>query len=57
MAYGFRWISKERTVDSYLFVNDKGEKVDTSTKVTDYDARTRPWYKEAVAKKKRNYLG
>ena len=52
MAYGFRWISKERTVDSYLFVNDKGEKVDTSTKVTDYDARTRPWYKEAVAKKK-----
>ena len=52
MAYGFRWISKERTVDSYIFVNEKGEKIDTSTKATDYDARTRPWFKEAVAKKK-----
>ena len=52
MAYGFRWISKERTVDSYIFVNEKGEKIDVSTKATDYDARTRPWFKEAVAKKK-----
>lgn len=52
MAYGFRWISKERAVDSYLFVNNKEEKIDTSTKATDYDPRTRPWYKEAAAKKK-----
>jgi len=52
MAYGLRWISKERTIDSYIFVNEKGERVGTSTKATDFDARTRPWFKEAVAKKK-----
>jgi len=52
MAYGLRWIAKERTVDSYIFVNEKGERVGTSTKATDFDARTRPWFKEAVAKKK-----
>lgn len=52
MKFGLRWIPKERKIDSYIFINNDNEKIDTSAAATDYDPRTRPWYKEAATKNK-----
>jgi adenylate cyclase len=52
MKYGLRWIPKDRSSDSYIFINDGNENIGTSVATTDYDPRTRPWYKEAALKNK-----
>lgn len=52
IQFGYRWISKERTAEIYRFVDETGKVFDESSAPTNYDPRTRPWYREAVDKKK-----
>jgi adenylate cyclase len=52
MRFGYRWISKERTTEIYRFIDETGKSLGESSARTNYDPRTRPWYREAVAKKK-----
>ena len=52
MKFGLRWIPKDRSSDSYIFINDGNVNIGTSVATTDYDPRTRPWYKEAALKNK-----
>ena len=52
MKFGLRWIPKDRSSDSYIFIDNLNEKIGTSVTTTDYDPRTRPWYKEAASKNK-----
>lgn len=52
MRFGFRYISSERKTESYVFVDDASKPLGESSAPTNYDPRTRPWYREAAAKKK-----
>ena len=52
MRFGFRYISSERKTETFVFVDDAGKPLGESSAATNYDPRSRPWYREAAAKKK-----
>lgn len=52
--YAWRWIEPASGIDDrldhYQYLNDTGQELGNAAQPTDYDPRTRPWYRQTVAR-------